>query len=129
MSTVSGSLTVVRGRKGAAVDKIELFFSDGTSKTYGGDGGDRAGEFRLRPGETLVKVEHQQDGPCGSGVEGAAGFLGHGFRFHSSSGRVHEVAGDGRGPWTTHEVPAAPRARDASAVCAHDSDLGSVTAR
>ena len=117
MSTVSGSLTVVRGRKGAAVDKIELFFSDGTSKTYGGDGGHRTGEFRLRPGETLVKVEHQQDGPCGSGVvqvllrKGAAGYLGHGFRFHSSSGRVHEIAGDGRGPWTTHEVPAGQQFR------------------
>ena len=85
----------ISGRVGGFVDQLTLHYSDGTSKTNGKAGGGPVAiqEFDPAVDGHIIKVEYD---PSFGGREASSpgpAFLGVGYRFHLSGGKVITVAG------------------------------------
>lgn len=83
----------ISGRAGGFVDQLTLHYSDGSSKTNGQAGGGPVPIQQWDPAVDghITKVEYD---PSLAGEYHSAAFLGVGYRFHLSGGRVITVAGE-----------------------------------
>eukprot|EP00931_Biecheleriopsis_adriatica_P026034 TRINITY_DN15866_c0_g1_i1.p1 TRINITY_DN15866_c0_g1~~TRINITY_DN15866_c0_g1_i1.p1 ORF type:complete len:595 (-),score=91.39 TRINITY_DN15866_c0_g1_i1:87-1871(-) len=83
LGPISGVITEIRGTAGYAVDSVTFKLADGSDSFYGSTGGDFEKLWKLKEDELLwaVMQEDRDD------------FLGNGFLFQTSHGRVLSLMG------------------------------------
>merc|ERR1711924_472275 len=107
----------ISGRTGGSVDQLTFHYSDGTTKSVGDPGGAPIETQTFDPAVEghIVKVEWD---PTGQLKDGGSTYLGRGYKFHLSGGRVIMIAGESshwhqaaysqNNPWAYTVLPPEP---------------------